>query len=77
LYACSQVYVTSTAHPDPYTVGYVDLIDGLRIFGQLLDDGGPWAPGEAVTVEVAAVRSELPQALDRPRFRFRRLENAA
>jgi len=38
LYSFSEVFVSPREFPPVYVVGYVDLDDGIRVFGQIDDD---------------------------------------
>ncbi len=55
LYACSTVHVAPAAWQVPYVIGYVDLPEGVRVFGKIVGTDGAVAglvPDLAVRVHV-------------------------
>ncbi|MGE0827820.1 MAG: Zn-ribbon domain-containing OB-fold protein [Hyphomonadaceae bacterium] len=48
LYVCSKIHVQNPKFPGPYVVAYVDLPEGVRIFGQLDAESGEPPLGSSV-----------------------------
>lgn len=49
LYACSTVHIAPPMWETPYTIGYVDLPEGVRVFGKI-EHGTDLAPDTPVQV---------------------------
>jgi uncharacterized protein len=58
VYACTTVHVAHPAFTTPYTVGFVDVPEGLRIVAQVRADAGEPAMGDQVAVERGVLRVE-------------------
>lgn len=55
LYASSDNYIGAAGLPTPYTFGYVDLPENLRIFAQLEGEPGSFACDQEVELLVAPI----------------------
>ncbi len=51
LYSYATVHVSSS-RPTPYTLGYVDLADGVRVLSQVLTDPASLHPDQPVRLQV-------------------------
>lgn len=70
LYAYSTVHVARAAWETPYVIGYVDLPEGVRVFGKV-DGSGALAPDMAVHVRVEEdVNADSRSAAPRYRYWF-------
>jgi uncharacterized OB-fold protein len=69
LYAFTVIHVSRPGHPAPYSVAYTDLVEGLRVFGQL-DEWAAAAPGDPVRAYTASISSD-PDSPPRIGVRFR------
>jgi len=70
LYAYSTVHVAPAAWETPYVIGYVDLPEGVRVFGKV-DGSRALAPDMAVHVHVEAdISAEAVPAGTRYRYWF-------
>ena len=56
LYTYSEVHVAPKDFPTPYVVGYVDLEDGVRVFGQIEGPASSLKPDQAVETTTGIVR---------------------
>jgi uncharacterized OB-fold protein len=61
IYSFTTVYQGPTGFRTPYTVGYVDLPEGLRVFTQLVATK-PLALGQSVVLDIGPVRWESAEA---------------
>jgi uncharacterized OB-fold protein len=57
LYSFSEVHVAPKGFAVPYVVGYVDLDDGVRLFGQVEGTAATLAIDQRVTVILGPIRS--------------------
>jgi uncharacterized OB-fold protein len=58
LYTYSEIHVAPKGFKTPYAVGYVDLPEGVRVFGQIEQRAADLTIGQTVSVVLGAVRSE-------------------
>jgi uncharacterized protein len=58
LYTFSEVHVAPKGFPTPYAVGYVDLPEGVRLFGQIDAKAAELEVGEEVAVTLGPVRTD-------------------
>jgi uncharacterized OB-fold protein len=58
LYSFSEIHVAPRGFATPYVVGYVDLPEGLRLFGQVEGRSAELAVGRKVAVTLGAVRAD-------------------
>lgn len=72
LYTFSEVHVAPKGFATPYAVGYVDLPEGVRLFGQIEAAASELAVGQQVAVALGPVRTD---ASGRPviSYKFKRL----
>lgn len=56
LYSYSEVHVAPKDFPAPYVIGYVDLEDGVRVFGQIEGSASTLKPDQAVETSTGIVR---------------------
>ena len=56
LYTYSEVHVAPKDFPTPYVIGYVDLEDGVRVFGQVEGSASTLTPDQAVETTTGIVR---------------------
>lgn len=57
LYTFSEVHAAPKDFPTPYVIGYVDLEDGVRIFGQIEGTAATLAPDQRVETTTGVVRT--------------------
>jgi benzoylsuccinyl-CoA thiolase BbsA subunit len=57
LYSFSEVHVAPKGFPVPYVVGYVDLDDGVRLFGQVEGRASELAIDQSVAVVLGPIRT--------------------
>ncbi len=57
LYSFSEVHVAPKGFATPYVVGYVDLDDGVRLFGQVEGTAAGLSIDQPVAVTLGAIRS--------------------
>ena len=57
LYTYSEVHVAPKGFATPYVIGYVDLEDGVRVFGQIEGSAGTLRPDQAVETTTGVVRT--------------------
>ena len=57
LYSFTTIHIAPTGLTTPYTVGYVDLEDGVRVFAQIEGEPGSHALDEAVEPTVGIIRT--------------------
>jgi uncharacterized OB-fold protein len=68
LYSFTFVHIAPAAWEVPYGIGYVDLPEGVRLFGKLADaDNTHWKLDQQVRVEVKAVPAIEGQA---PQYQY-------
>jgi len=60
LYTFSEIHVASKGFTAPYTVGYVDLPEGVRLFGQIEGRAADLRLGQQVAVTLGPVRTDAP-----------------
>jgi uncharacterized OB-fold protein len=72
LYSFSEIHVAPKGFATPYVVGYVDLPEGVRLFGQIEGRAAELAVGGKVAVTLGAVRAD---AAGRPviSYKFKRV----
>jgi uncharacterized protein len=58
LYSFSEIHIAPKGFATPYTVGYVDLPEGVRLFGQIEGKASGLAIGQEVAVTLAPVRRD-------------------
>jgi uncharacterized protein len=58
LYTFSEIHVAPKGFATPYAVGYVDLPEGVRLFGQIEGRAADLKVGQPVAVMLGPVRSE-------------------
>jgi uncharacterized OB-fold protein len=68
LYTFSRIHVAPKGFPTPYAVGYVDLPEGVRLFGQIDAPPGGLTVGQSVAVTLGPVRTD---AAGRPVISYR------
>lgn len=73
LYSFSEVHVGPPAFRRPYMVGYIDLDDGVRVFGQIDEDGTELAVDARVRTVLGVIRTD-PDGTDVWSYRFRRVQ---
>ena len=56
LYTYSEVHVAPKEFPTPYVIGFVDLEDGVRVFGQIEGSASALKPGQMVEIGLGIVR---------------------
>jgi uncharacterized OB-fold protein len=68
LYSFSEIHVAPKGFATPYMVGYVDLPEGVRLFGQVEGRAAELAVGQKVAVMLGAVRAD---AAGRPMISYK------
>ncbi len=58
LYTFSEVHIAPKGFATPYAVGYVDLPEGVRLFGQIEATAAQLQVGQQVAVTLGPVRSD-------------------
>jgi uncharacterized OB-fold protein len=58
LYTFSEIHVAPKGFTTPYAVGYVDLPEGVRLFGQIEGRAADLRLGQQVVVTLGPVRTE-------------------
>jgi uncharacterized protein len=58
LYTFSEIHIAPKGFATPYAVGYVDLPEGVRLFGQIEACAAELAVGQPVAVTLGPVRTE-------------------
>jgi uncharacterized OB-fold protein len=58
LYSFSEIHIAPKGFATPYAVGYVDLPEGVRVFGQIDATVAELAVGQAVAVTLGPVRTD-------------------
>jgi uncharacterized protein len=58
LYTFSEVHIAPKGFATPYVVGYVDLPEGVRLFGQIEGQAAELRLGQQVAVTLGWVRSD-------------------
>jgi uncharacterized OB-fold protein len=58
LYTFSEIHIAPKGFATPYAVGYVDLPEGVRLFGQIEAAASQLKVGQEVAVTLGPVRSE-------------------
>jgi uncharacterized OB-fold protein len=58
LYSFSEIHVAPKGFATPYAVGYVDLPEGVRLFGQIEGRAAELRIGQKVAVTLGPVRAE-------------------
>jgi len=56
LYNYSEVHVAPKDFPTPYVIGFVDLEDGVRVFGQIEGPASALKPDQTVETTTGIVR---------------------
>jgi len=56
LYTYSEVHVAPKDFPTPYVIGFVDLEDGVRVFGQIEGPASALKPDQTVETTTGIVR---------------------
>lgn len=72
LYSFSDIYVGQAGMEPPYTFGYIDLPENLRIFAQLEGEPGTFACDEEVELTVGPVRKNR-DGVPLVSYRFRKI----
>jgi len=62
LYSFSEIHVAPKGFATPYAVGYVDLPEGVRLFGQIEGRAAELRIGQQVAVVLGPVRAEAASA---------------
>lgn len=75
LLCATEVHMGSGHFESGYTVGYVELQNGVRVFGQIAAVAGPPAPGTAMRIEIAPLWRE--GDVDVVAYRFREVGQEA
>lgn len=57
LYSFSEIYVAPKAFRTPYVVGYIDLPEGVRVFGQVEHEASELRIDEEVQVVLGVIRN--------------------
>ena len=57
LYTFSEIHAAPAVFVTPYVVGYVDLPEGVRVFGQIEHRGSELALGDQVEVVLGTIRT--------------------
>jgi len=60
LYTFSEIHVAPKGFATPYAVGYVDLPEGVRLFGQIEGRAADLRLGQQVAVTLGPVRTDAP-----------------
>jgi uncharacterized OB-fold protein len=60
LYSFSEIHVAPKGFATPYAVGYVDLPEGVRLFGQIEGSAAELRIGQKVAVTLGPVRLHAP-----------------
>lgn len=71
LYTYSEVHAAPKGFPRPYVVGYVDLEDGVRLFGQVEHPAAELKVDEPVRVVLGQVRTD-PNGVPVISYKFRK-----
>jgi uncharacterized OB-fold protein len=58
LYTFSEIHIAPKGFATPYAVGYVDLPEGVRLFGQIEAKASELALGQQVAVMLGPVRTD-------------------
>jgi uncharacterized OB-fold protein len=58
LYSFSEIHIAPKGFATPYTVGYVDLTEGVRLFGQIEAKAAELAIGQKVAIGLGPVRTD-------------------
>jgi uncharacterized OB-fold protein len=58
LYSFSEIHIAPKGFATPYAVGYVDLPEGVRVFGQIAARAADLAIGQQVAVTLGPVRTD-------------------
>jgi uncharacterized OB-fold protein len=69
LYTFSEIHVAPKGFATPYAVGYVDLPEGVRLFGQIDGKAADLKVGQQVAVTLGPVRSEGDRAVISYKFK--------
>lgn len=69
VYSRTVIHAAPSGYVGPYTVGYVDLPEGIRVFAHL--ESGPDSPaiGDEVQLGIVPLRTDNGTALTGPRYR--------
>ena len=59
LYTFSEIHIAPKGFTTPYAVGYVDLPEGVRLFGQIEGRAADLKLGQQVTVTLGPVRMDV------------------
>ena len=71
LYSFAQVHAAPKGFPSPYVIGYVDLEDGVRLFGQVEHPAAELKVDEPVRVVLGQVRTN-PDGIPVISYKFRK-----
>jgi uncharacterized OB-fold protein len=71
LYSFSEVHTAPAGFPTPYTIGYVDLPEGVRVLGQIENPAGELGIDEPVEVVLGTIRT-LPDGQPVVSYKFRK-----
>ena len=71
LYTFSEIHIAPKGFATPYAVGYVDLPEGVRLFGQIEGRASDLTMGEHVAVTLGPVRADAGRPVIS--YKFRRL----
>jgi uncharacterized OB-fold protein len=71
LYTFSEIHIAPKGFATPYAVGYVDLPEGVRLFGQIEGRASDLTMGEQVAVTLGPVRADAGRPVIS--YKFRRL----
>ena len=74
LYTFCEIHIAPKGFATPYAVGYVDLPEGVRLFGQINAGAADLEIGQQVAVTLGPVRAEASGGTVIS-YKFKRLEN--
>ena len=75
LYSFSEVHIAPRVFTTPYVVGYIDLPEGVRVFGQVEHPAAELVPGQPVEVTLGTIRrSDSGAAV--VSYKFRKIEGS-
>jgi uncharacterized protein len=58
IYTFSEIHIAPKGFATPYAVGYIDLPEGVRLFGQIEGSAADLRLGQQVTVTLGPVRTD-------------------
>ena len=69
VYSRTVIHAAAPGYVAPYSVGYVDLPEGIRVFAHLVSGEGTPAIGDEVQLEIVPLRTADATNLTGPRYR--------